>query len=106
VAICLLLWTWQWHVDGKTLIHLQQLAKLQKLSLSGKGFGDAGLVYLKGLRELTTLALSGEGFKDSGLNQSKAMTKLRSLTLFNKQVSDRGLSDLQNERPSLEVKNP
>lgn len=60
------------HLRPALLGHLEGLASLQVLFLSGPQITDAGLVHLKGLTSLEELHLNGTKVTDAGVKDLQA----------------------------------
>jgi hypothetical protein len=65
-------------VTDAGLAHLQQLNKLELISLNNTQVTDAGLAYLKGLRGLKWLRIAGSRVTDAGVRElQKSLPQLR-----------------------------
>ena len=76
------------------LKHLNKLANLKVLQLSGTQVSDAGLKHLSSLTQLTILGLEATQVTDAGLKHLNELANLRWLQLSGTQVSDAGLKHL------------
>jgi len=83
-------------VTGAGLVHLKGLTNLRILNLQWTPqFTDAGLVHLEGLASLEQLYLSGTQVTGAGLVHLKGLNNLRGLNLSGTQVTDAGLEHLK-----------
>ena len=87
-------------VTDAGLAHLEGLAQLRVLGLSGRQVTDAGLVHLKGLSQLEDLSLTDTQVTGTGLVHLKGLPKLEHLDLRwslegHPGVADAGLMHLQ-----------
>jgi internalin A len=82
-------------VSDAGLSHLNGLARLKRLDLSGSGITDAGLVHLKGMESLQELDLSGTGITDAALKYLSGLSRLRTLSLRNTMVDEAGVVHLK-----------
>lgn len=85
-------------VDDDQLAHLENLASLRLLDLSGTRVGDEGLVHLRRLDRLESLYLWDTAVSDEGLVSLGLLTSLRLVGLGNTAVTDAGLAHLRSLR--------
>lgn len=64
-------------------------------------FDASGLKFLKNLKQLERITLAGGGFDDAGLRAAAGMPQLKYLGMWHVRVSDAGMSALRNH-PGLE----
>lgn len=91
------------HISNDGLVHIARLTRLRDLDLVGTSVSDRGLVYLRGLTSLELLDLDRTGVTDSGLKHLKGLTKLQFLSLVETQVTDAGVDELERALPHLTV---
>jgi hypothetical protein len=82
-------------VTDAGLAHLNGLANLRELDLSGTCITDAGFVHLKGMRSIRELNLAGTRVTDAGLIHLSGLTSLVTLNLRDTQVSKAGVVHLK-----------
>jgi hypothetical protein len=82
-------------VTDAWLAHLDGLANLRELDLSGTYITDAGLVHVKGMRRLRNLDLGGTGITDAGLVHLSGLTNLVTLDLRDTHVTKAGVVHLK-----------
>ncbi len=80
--------------------HLQQLPKLEQLSLQGVQLADADLAEVRGLKLVLLSVGQNPEVTDAGLVHLKELGQLRDLRLYATKVTDAGLVDL-NEMTQL-----
>ncbi len=74
---------------------LSGLTKLEDLSLTGPGIGDAGIQHLATVTRLKYLQLGGSpDLTDTGLRHLISMHRLDSLRILNSRITNRGLEHL------------
>ena len=76
------------------LAHLEQLKRLQTLTLYGSAVTDRGILYLRELTDLQNLQLGRSLVTDEGARQIAQFRNLRVLDLQGTKVTDRGIADI------------
>ena len=87
----------------RNLGFLQQMAKLQSLSIEKSAITDNGLVAIVDQTELVYLWLDDTQIGDAGLTHLSGMKKLRFLYIHNANVTDKGIDALKRELPAVRV---
>jgi hypothetical protein len=76
----------------QAITHLEELAKLQQLNLSGKSVTDGDLARVASLKHLEVLMLQNSGISDAGLTHVRDLTNLREIYITNAPIGDEGLN--------------
>jgi hypothetical protein len=90
-------------VTDSALAHIKPLQTLRHLDLSTSGITDAGLVDVAALTDLVSLNLGGTAVTDEGLRHLAKLEQLRSLGLVLTDVTDQGVDELQKALPACMI---
>jgi hypothetical protein len=89
--------------NDRELFHIQELAGLRELYLSGKKITDAGLKCLKGLNSLHRLYLYDTSVTDQGTETLGRLRELRCITFCGSDVSEAALNLLKSNLPRCRI---
>lgn len=85
------------------LADVARLTTLKHLTLTGAPISDRGLVHLRRLTNLEILELARTGVTDNGLKHLTDLTRLQFLSLAETHVTDAGIDELGRALPHLTI---
>ncbi len=90
-------------IEGKGLIHLQELKELLELRLGCPKLSELFLGELAGLKNLERLSLAKTPVSDEGARQLRQLTHLKELDLTETKVTVGGMKELQKALPACRI---